>query len=172
MRRALSAAIAGGALLALTACGSDANNGSAPADQAPPPPSPTAQSTFQAPDYTANTKQVCGKVAAIYSDGFAGFSTQLGKMIANKEAKQTGSADVARKAAGEELKKVGAQIKREVAAAEDPDLKTAGEQSAAKVTGSATDKAFFDSIKTTKDLDAKIESKMLDWMNPVTGFCA
>ena len=76
MRRALVAAIAGGALLALTACGSDANNGSAPADQATPPPSPTAESTFQAPDYTANTKQVCGKVAAIYS-GTGGYLDRI-----------------------------------------------------------------------------------------------
>ncbi|GLY96995.1 hypothetical protein [Actinoplanes sp. NBRC 103695] len=172
MRRALLAAVAGGALVALAACGNDANNASTTADQAPTAPSPTAESTFHAPDYTANSKQVCDKVAAIYQDGFAGFSTQLGKMIANKEAKQAGSAEVARKAAGEELKKVGAQIKKEVAAAEDPDLKAAGTASAAKVTGSATDKAFFDSIKTTKDLDARIESKMLDWMNPVTGYCA
>jgi hypothetical protein len=172
MRRALLAAIAGGALVALTACGSDANNASSTAEQAPAPASSTAGPTFQTPDYTANTKQVCDKVSAIYSDGFAGFSTQLGKMIANKEAKQAGSADVARKAAGEELKKVGAKIKQEVAAAQDPDLKVAGQQSAAKITGSAADQAFFDSIKTTKDLDTRLEPKMLDWMNPVTGFCA
>ncbi|MEV6629942.1 hypothetical protein AB0M54_04220 [Actinoplanes sp. NPDC051470] len=158
--------------MALTACGSDAENNASTAAQNIPAPPPTAESTYQAPDWSANTKQVCDKVAAIYSDGFAGFSTQLGKMIANKEAKQAPGATAAQKAAGEELKKVGAQIKKEVAAAQDPNLKAAGEQSATKVTGSATDKAFFDSIKTTKDLNAKIETKMLDWMNPVTGYCA
>ncbi|MFG1605765.1 hypothetical protein [Actinoplanes sp. NPDC049265] len=172
MRRALLAAVAGGALVALTACGSDANNASTTAEQAPPSPSASAESTYVAPDYTTNTKQVCDKVSAIYADGFGGFSAQMGKMIANKEAKQAPEATAAQKAAGEELKKVGAQITKEVSVAEDPDLKVAGEQSAAKVTQSASDKAFFDSIKTTKDLDAKIESKMLDWMNPVTGFCA
>jgi hypothetical protein len=172
MRRALLAVVAGGALVALTACGSDANNAPATADQAPPPPSPSVGSTFEAPDYTTNTKQVCDKVSAIYADGFGGFSAQMGKMIAHKEAKQAPEATAAQKAAAAELKKVGAQIKKEVSAAEDPDLKVAGEQSATKVTQSASDETFFNSIKTTKDLDTRIESKMLDWMNPVTGFCA
>lgn len=172
MRRALMAVVAGGALMVLTACGSDAENNASAAAESTPAPRATAEPSPTAPDYTANTKLVCDKVAAIYSDGFAGFSTQMGKMIANKEAKQAKEAEAAEKAAGAELTKVGAKIKKEVAAAEDPQLKTAGETSAAKVTRSAADAKFFDSIKTAKDLDAKIETKMLDWMTPVTGFCA
>ncbi|MEV6489292.1 hypothetical protein AB0M20_11785 [Actinoplanes sp. NPDC051633] len=169
MRRALLALAVGGALLTIsTACDSDP---AAPA-AAPTNADPTTQATSTAPDFAANTELVCGKVTSIYDDGFDGFNAAMGKMIANKEAEQAPEAKKAQQAAANELKKVGAALKKEVAAAEDPALKKAGETSAAKLTKSAADKKFFDSIKTTADLNKRIEPKILDWMTPVRGFCA
>jgi hypothetical protein len=167
MRRAILAVALGGALL--TGCSNDADE---PTSAAPTTVAPTTEATSAAPDYSANTQLVCGKVTAIYDDGFDGFNAAMGKMIANKEAKQAAEAEKAEKAAAAELKKVGAALKKEISAAEDPELKQAGETSAAKLTKSAADTKFFDSIKSPTDLNKHIEAKMLDWMTPVRGYCA
>ena len=100
------------------------------------------------------------------------FGTQLGKMIAYKEAKETAEADKAETAAKKQLKDVGVKVRKETAAAQDPELKTAGATSASKFEKSAADTKFFDGIKTTKDLDKTIEAKMTDWLSPVAGYCA
>jgi hypothetical protein len=167
MRRAFLAVALGGVLLASAACSSDAETPAA----APAAATPLAAAT-PPPDYSANTKLVCGKVEKIFNDDLEGFGTQVGKMIAYKEAKQTANAEKAEKAAGKELKEIGAKVKKATAAAQDPELKTAGASSAAKFTKSATDAKFFDSIKTTKDLDRTIEAKMTEWLTPVAGYCA
>jgi hypothetical protein len=168
MRRALLAVALGGLLLTAAACDSGAES----TEAAPAATVPSAAPTSPAPDYTANTKLVCGNVSAIFSDDMTGFHTEMGKMIARKEAKETAEAEQAEKAARAQLKSVGAKIKKATAAAQDPDLQTAGAASAAKLAKSAADAKFFDSIKTEKDLDGRIEAKLVDWMNPVTGFCA
>jgi hypothetical protein len=168
MRRALLAVALGGLLLTAAACDSGAES----TDAAPAATVPSAAPTSPAPDYTANTKLVCGNVSAIFSDDMTGFHTEMGKMIARKEAKETAEAEQAEKAARAQLKSVGAKIKKATAAAQDPDLQPAGAASAAKLAKSAADARFFDSIKTEKDLDGRIEAKLVDWMNPVTGFCA
>ena len=168
MRRAFLAVALGGLLLTAAACDSDAESTAA----APAATTPSTTPTSAAPDYTANTKLVCDKVSAIFSKDLNGFHTEMGKMIARKEAKEAAEAELAEKAAKAQLKTVGGKIKKETAAAEDPDLQTAGAASAAKLAKSAADAKFFDGIKTTKDLDGKIEGKLTDWMSPVTGFCA
>jgi len=171
MRRAILAVTIGGVLLTGSACDGDSDatsTKSAPAPVAVPstePPSPV-------PDYTANTRLVCGNVQKIFTNDLKTFATDLGKMIANKEAKQATAAAGAQKAAGQQLKQVGAKLKKTTAAAEDPQLREAGAISAAKFAKSATDKAFFNKIKTTKDLDRIIESQLNTWFTPVAGFCA
>lgn len=169
MRRALLAVALGGALLTATACsGGDADSAaSEPAWETPP-----AAPASPAPDYTANTKQVCDKIGKIFDEDLERFGTQLGKMIAYKEAKDTAEAEKAEKAAGKQLRDIGTKVRTETAAAQDPELKTAGATSAAKFTRSAGDGKLFDTIKTTKDLDRTIQSKMTDWLNPVAGYCA
>jgi hypothetical protein len=169
MRRAFLALALGGVLLSAAACDSDAESTTT---AAPAATTPSGAPTSAAPDYSANTALVCGKVSTIYNKNFNGFATEMGKMIAYKGAKQTADAEKAEKAAAAHLKDIGSKIAKETRAAEDPELKTAGAASAAKLTKSAADTKFFDSIKTTEDLDKKIEDKMVDWMSPVTGYCA
>jgi hypothetical protein len=170
MRRAILAVIFGGVLLTGTACDSDA----ATTASASPSPvlTPSSEPTSPPPDYTANTKLVCTKVQKILNADLAGFGTQVGKMIAYKEAKQTAEAQAAEKAAGQELRKVGAKVKKETAAAQDPNLRLAGATSAAKFVKTAGDEKFFDRIKTTKDLDKVIEGQLTEWFTPVAGYCA
>ena len=168
MRRAFLALALGGVLLSAAACDSDAESSTA----APAATTPSAVPTSPAPDYSANTAQVCGKVQTVFTKDLQSFGTQLGKMIAYKEAKQADEAEQARKAASKELKEVGAKVRKETAAAEDPDLKQAGAVSATKFAKSAADKALFDKVKTTKDLDRALTTKIPEWMSPVAGLCA
>ena len=171
MRRAFLAVTLGG-LLAAGACSSDAETPAAAPAVASAATTPSAEVTTPPPDYSANTKLVCGKVEKIFDAELADFGTQIGKMIAYKEAKQTAEAEKAEKAARRELKDIGAKVKKITTVAQDPQLKSAGATSAAKFTRSASDTRFFDSIKTTKDLDRTIEAKMTEWLTPVAGYCA
>ena len=168
MRRALLAVALGGVLLAATACDSDDKSPAA----APAAALPSAAAISAGPDYSANTKLVCGKVEKVFDADLENFGTQMGKMIAHKEAKQTAEAEKAEKAAAAGLKSIAVKVKKETAVAEDPELKVAGAASAAKFAQSAADAKFFDSIKTAKDLDRTIEGKMTDWLSPVAGYCA
>jgi len=172
MRTALLAGSLACLLLTGTACSSD-DNGSETIAEAPVAETPsTATTTVPAPNYYANTRKVCAALNKIFDADVAEFGTAVGKMIAYKEAKQTAEAEQARAAASKELKEVGAKVRKETAAAEDPDLKQAGAISATKFSKSSTDKALFDKIKTTKDLDRTLAAKMPDWMDPVAGLCA
>ncbi|WP_067509055.1 hypothetical protein [Actinoplanes sp. TFC3] len=173
MRRALLAVTFGGLLLSGAACSSGGNDADSTA-QAPAivTPSSPAETTSPPPDYTANTKQVCSKVEKIFDAELEDFGTEIGKMIAYKEAKQSDNAEAAEKAAGKQLKNVGAQIKKLTAAAQDPQVKEAGATSSAKFTKSAADGTFFDKIKSTKDLDKVLESQMTEWLTPIAGYCA
>jgi hypothetical protein len=170
MRRAILAVTLGGVLVTATACGTDRSTGASAAPPAPASATPESASTV--PDYSADTKAVCGRLETIFNGGLTAFHTQMGKMIANKEAKLAPEAATAQKAAGAELKKVGAKIKTETAAARDPQLRAAGAASAAKFTKSATDKAFFKKIKTQKDYDRLIEDQLQQWFTPAAGYCA
>jgi hypothetical protein len=168
MRRALLAVALGGIVLTGTGCRSDADPTSATTPSAAPSsiPSPSA-----APDYTANTKAVCGKLEKIFNDDLAGFGTQLGKMIAYQEAGQTAEATKARNAAASELKGVAGKVKTETAAAQDPELRTAGAASAAKFLERANDPALLNKIKTPKDVDRYLQAQMTTWLTPVAGLC-
>jgi hypothetical protein len=168
MRRAILALALGGVLLTGAACHSDAKN----TDSTAAAPSPSAEPSSAAPDYSDNTALVCGKLQKIFNTDLQAFGTQVGKMIAYKEAKQAPEAAKAQQAAGLQLKTVGAKVKQETAAAEDPELQTAGATSAAKFVKSAGDAKLFARIKTTKDLDRTIEAQMNEWLTPVAGYCA
>jgi hypothetical protein len=165
MRRALLAATLGGVLLTGTACDSDART-TAGASVGPS----TASSA--PPNYWADTRKVCGKLELIYDKDLESFGTQLGKMIAYKEAKVPAEAKKSKAAAAKQLKTVAAKVRKETSTAADPALTSAGSASAASISKTADDSAFFDKIKSTKDLDKVIESQMTTWFTPVAGYCA
>jgi hypothetical protein len=168
MRRAFLAAVLGGVLLTGAACGSDAET----KPNAASATTPSAAPASTAPDYSADTELVCGKVEKLYNGGLDGFNTQIGKMIANKEAKLPTEAAQARKAAGQELKNVGTKIEQETAAAQDPALRMAGAASAAKFVQTAGDNTFFDKITSQKAFDSSIQGRLQEWLTPVAGYCA
>ena len=174
MRRAILAAALGGVLLTGSACDTDRATGAAaaPATAASTTAPSVPESTSAAPDYSADTKAICGRLETVFNHDLAAFHAQMGKMIANKEAKLAPEAAKAQKAAGAELKKVGATIKETTSAALDPELRAAGAASAAKFAKSATDKAFFSRIKTQKDYNRLIEDQLQEWFTPAAGYCA
>jgi len=170
MRRAILALTFGSLLFASAACGDSADS---PTAAAPATSSVvSAVPSSPAADYSADTKQVCGKVEKILTDDINGFATELGKMIAYKEAKQTSAAATAREAAGKELKSVAASIKKTTAAAQDPKLRTAGAESAAEIVKTAEDDKFFSDIKSTTNMEKVVEAKFEAWFVPLGEFCA
>lgn len=170
MRRALLTAALGGLLLTGAGCsdGGDTEDGTAPA-QVVASSTPAAS---PAPDYSANTKKICASLDKIFDTELEDFGTEIGKMIAYKEAKQADNAQKAEKAAAKQLRDVGARVRKETGAAQDPELKAAGAASATKFSKSAADGKFFDRIKSTKDLDRILETEMTNWLTPVAGYCA
>jgi hypothetical protein len=171
MRRAILAVTVGSVLLTVAACDSGDPDTTTTAASSAPVVVPSIV-TSSAPDYSADTKVVCGKVQKIFTTDLKDFAIDLGKMIANKEAKQTAEADKEQKAAAGQLKKVGAKVKSTTAAAQDPELRTAGAASAAKFVKTAGDDKFFDKISSTSDLNKIIESQLNEWFTPVAGYCA
>jgi hypothetical protein len=167
MRRALAAVAIGGVLLTGTACSRDDK----PSAAAAPSPTPAASPTPTGPDYTANTKAVCDQLQTVFDDDINAFGTQVGKMIAYKEAKQKTEAAAAQKAAQAQLKAVGEKVRADTAAALDPEFQQAGATSADKFAASAADTKFFDSIKSTTDLSKNIQTQMTEWLTPVAGYC-
>ena len=169
MRRAILAVTTGCVLLTGAACGNDADSSTTAA--ATPSAAPSAVASSPAADYTADTKAVCAKVDKIFTEDLEDFATELGKMIAYKEAKQTSEANTAEKSAGKELKEVAAAMKKATGAAQDPGLVKAGEASAEKITTTAGDTKFFDKIKTTKDVDTVLEAEFTAWFTPLSEYC-
>ena len=55
--------------------------------------------------------------------------------------------------------------------AKDPEFQEAGETSAAKFEQSATDRKYFDRVKTLKDLNSTLQPQMAQWLTPVSSFC-
>jgi hypothetical protein len=169
MRRALLAVIAGGTLLTGAACDSDANSPDVAA--APAPATSAAPAASPAPDYSADTKRVCDQLKTVYQGELRDFGAAMGKMITYREAKQTAEANKAELAAAAELKAVALKIRKETAVARDPEIKTAGAQSAAKLELSAKDRKYIDRVKSLKDLNGTIEGQLNQWLTPVSGYC-
>jgi len=119
MRRALLAVLAGGTLLTGGACDGGAKNTADAAAASSVAPSRVPDQTLPPlPDYSADTKQVCGRLQAVYTGELRAFGTAVGKMVSYKEAKQTAEAQTAANTAAGQLKAAGAKIRQETAAAQ------------------------------------------------------
>jgi hypothetical protein len=168
MRRALLAVLAGSLLLPVAACDTDAKK----SKEAEPVATVTVPDSLPPlPDYSVNTRLVCARLQAVYSGELRDFGTAMGQMITFKEAKQAPDAAKAENAAAGKLKAAAAKIRQDTATAEDPDFQAAGEASAAKFEQSATDRKYFDRVKTINDLNGTLEPQMAKWLTPVSAFC-
>ncbi|MFI5895371.1 hypothetical protein ACIA5D_35265 [Actinoplanes sp. NPDC051513] len=170
MRRAILAAIAGSALLTGAACDSDAK--ADPEAAAPTRTAATAApSASAAPDYSTSTKLVCDKLQTLYSIELRSFGTAMGKMVTYKENKRTADAEKAETSAAGQLKAAATKIRKETATAQDPDFQAAGKVSASKLESSATDRRYFDRVKSLTDLNKTVQAQFNEWLTPVAGYC-
>ena len=166
MRRALLAVLAGGLLLPVAACDNAKKSTAAPAVSVAPQPS-----LPPLPDYSVDTQQHCAQLQAVYSGELRDFGTAMGKLVSLREAKQTADAEKAETDAAGKLKAAGAKIRQDTATARDPEFQAAGETSAAKFEQSATDRKYFDRVKTLTDLNNTLQPQMAQWLTPVSSFC-
>jgi hypothetical protein len=166
MRRALLVVLAGTLLLPVAACDNAKKSTAAPAVSVAP-----QVSLPPLPDYTVDTQMVCTQLQSVYTGELRQFGTAMGKLISLKEAKQTADAEKAETDAAGKLKAAGAKIRADTATAKDPTLQAAGETSAAKFEQSATDRKYFDRVKTLKDLNSTLQPQMAQWLTPVSSFC-
>ncbi|WP_030441174.1 hypothetical protein [Actinoplanes subtropicus] len=170
MRRAILAVIAGGTLLAGAACDSDAKAKTQAADPARSAAT-AAPSSEPAPDYSASTKLVCGKLQSLYTNELRAFGTAMGRMVTYKEAKQTADAEKAEATAAGQLKAAATKIRTATAEAEDPQFQAAGRVSAAKLESSAADHRYMDQVKSMADLNRTVQAQFTEWLTPVAGYC-
>lgn len=166
MRRAILAVIAGGTILAGSACDSDAKTTPEAAST-----SAAAPSSSPAPDYSASTKLVCDKLQTLYTTELRAFGTAMGKMVTYKEAKQTTQAKSAENTAAGQLKAAATKIRKETAAAEDPDFQAAGKVSASKLESSAKNRDYMEKVKSLNDLNKSVQAQFAEWLTPVAGYC-
>jgi hypothetical protein len=166
MRRAMLAVLAGSLLLPVAACDNAKKSTAAPAV----PVTPTV-SVPPPPDYSLDTQLICGQLQSVYTGELRQFGTAMGKLVSLKEAKQTADAEKAETDAAAKLKAAAAKIRKDTVTAKDPGFRAAGETSAAKFEQSATDRKYFDRVKTLKDLNNTLQPQMAQWLTPVSSFC-
>jgi len=163
MRRAMLAALAGSLLLPVAACDNAKKSTAAPAVSVAPPAS-------LPPDYSLDTQLICGQLQAVYTGELRQFGTAMGKLVSLKEAEQTDAVKAETEAATK-LKAAAVKIRQYTVTAKDPSFRAAGETSAAKFEQSATDRKYFDRVKTLKDLNSTLQPQMAQWLTPVSSFC-
>ena len=156
MRRALAAVVLGGGLLATAACGSAADPGAAPA------------ASSAAPDYSANTKQVCGALEEVLAGKT--LEAETTKAVTDAVKGKTTEAQID-KATVDAMKKVFTKwadgIAAEAAKAEDPKLK-AGIQAFATAL-----KAEAAKMKTIDDADTMMDGSEIEKAGAeIDKFCA
>lgn len=179
MRRVLLTTTLGVVLLTGTACGTgttDSGNPPAAAGPTSAAATPAAAATSAAPspsaDFTADTKKVCAKVKKTIEKDARGFGEELGKMIAYKQADNSGQAAKARDAAKRELRAFAGNVNEQTAAALDPELRAAGKEAADNIRQTAATNTYFNKIDSLKDVEKGLEKLMISWFIPLGSHCA
>jgi hypothetical protein len=166
MRRAVLALIVGGALLTATACGS-ANN--ATPNAAPNPGQPVAASAVAAPPVEATTKQQCEALGQVYSKNMGEFAESLTKMV---DGRKTSAAKATQEAAQKSLSSFATAVRASTETATDAAFVQIGRQTSEQLQAKSKDKAFFDKIQTTGDVNTLLGPTLKQWLSPLTSRCS
>jgi hypothetical protein len=156
MRRAVLALVVGGALSALAACGTAAG-------QTPGGSPQTGSVTLSTA--LAETKQSCEALGDAYTKNVGPFAEALSKMVA-------GPAKDTQQAAQQKLGALATAVRTATATSTDTQIKTDGKQTADRLQAKAKDTAFFQSIKTTDDVNKVLGPSLKEWLSPVTHHCS
>jgi hypothetical protein len=176
MRRPLMAMALGGLLLIGPGCGSD----SQPAATAPATtPAVTSAAPSASADYTADTKKVCDEIKKALGEEANGFAEELGKVIVYQQTGNRALADKATAAAQQKLEAFASTVEEKTAAAQNPDVRAAGQEAARNIRATATNDQFFASLKEVKlntsqersAFTTKLEKESSSWAAPLGAFC-
>ncbi|HET9517949.1 MAG TPA: hypothetical protein VFO77_09515 [Actinoplanes sp.] len=178
MRRALMTVTLGTVLLTGAACGT-ASEPPAPGGTGAPPPAAAQASAAQASaanpsppnEKSPNTAKVCAEVQKVFNNDTAPIGAELAMMLVHKERKAKDQAAKAEENARKQLRTVAGKLKQATAGAEEAAVKAAGATSAGKLNASAADAKAFDELKSSADLNKFIDTKMADWLSPISGHC-
>jgi hypothetical protein len=169
------AMVLGGVLLIGSGCGGDPE----PAITAAPTIAATSAAPSASADYTADTKKVCGEFEKAFATDASGLAEELGKIVLYHQTGNRVLADKATAAAQQRLNTMAAKVEQTTAAAQDPDLRLAGQEAARNMRAAATDDEFFASLKNAK-LDTpqqrsafatKMQEEMSSWGTQLGAFC-
>ncbi|MDY7087913.1 MAG: hypothetical protein SYR96_22750 [Actinomycetota bacterium] len=151
--RAATALLAGGLLLTASACGTAMNGSPTAAPNVSGAPVPTA---------AAAVKSTCEALGQVYGKNMAPFAEALTTFVADRKTIAT---------AQQSLAAFATAVQEATATSEDADLKAAGKQAATTMHAKSTDTKFFNTIKTTKDVDKTLGTTMSQWLSPVSRHC-
>ncbi len=162
MRRAVQALLVGGALLTATACGNVDN----PAPYTAP--NPGQATAVSVPPVEATTKQWCEALGQVYNQNMGPFAESLTKMV---DGRRTGAGATAVAAAQKSLSTFAGAIRSATEGATEPALIQIGRQTSEQMQAKAKDKAFFDKIQTTQDVNTLLGPTLKEWLSPLTQQC-
>jgi hypothetical protein len=179
MQRTVTAVAFGALVLTGSACTGGGPDGAESSATASPPAASAAGTARavatpgKAPDYAANTKKICtGIDRLLVGKQMDRFATELGTIILHTDAKDAAKANAARAGAQKELRALAGAVRKQTAAAKDPNLRAAGRKGAESIEGSAADRAFFARVKSVKTVEKVLEAEMISWISPFAMFCA
>ena len=177
MRRALLAVTLSGILLTGSACSKTPNlatGGKTPTSAptaAAPASAPAAAPGTDSSETKADTKRICDEFDKVIEPAMNGFGQKLGVLLVQRGAKNDAEAKKAQGEAKNELVKFADQITEKTAAAKDPALKAAGEESAANIKKSAGSDEFYNNIKDVSSLEKDVQNDFMTWFLPLASLC-
>jgi hypothetical protein len=167
MRQAVQAIFLGGVLLSAAACGTATNPapGEAGVGIGTASAPPAAQRSAE-----ASTRSACEALGKVYSRHMAPFAQALTELA---DARKTAGDD---KKNEQEVKQAltafATAIGSATAESTDPELRTAGKQTAEKLKAKAADAKSFSAVKSTQDVNTTLGSTLKDWLSPLDQQCS
>lgn len=121
-------------------------------------------------DHTADTAKVCGQVNQVFEKDMEKFGQELGKLIVYKEAKNSAQVKKAEASARRQLEAMATTIRTHTGAAQDPQLRRAGQESADAMQATAKSN-FFTKVDSIDGLEKVVGAEFLAWLLPLGDFC-
>ena len=162
MRRAGQGLIISVTLLAATACGTAAG----PTPGVPAGTGGAAPAATQTAD--AATKSTCEALGQVYSKNMGPFAEALAQMIA---ARRDGG-DEGYPQVKKSLTAFATAVRAATKSSTDPQVQTAGEETADRLQAKAADARYFKTIKTTEDVNTVLGPTLKEWLAPVKEHCS
>jgi hypothetical protein len=167
MRQAVQAFFLTGVLLSAAACGTATNPAPGEAGvgigtaSAPPPAQRSAE---------ASTRSACEALGQVYSRHMAPFAQALTELADAR--KSPGDDKKNEQEVKQALTAFATAISGATAESTDPELRTAGKETADKLKAKAADTKSFSAVKSTQDVNTTLGSTLKGWLSPLDQKCS